>query len=74
MRMVKPRGDLDLAEEAFGTEARRKLGVQNLQGDLAIVLEILRQKHGGHAAPSHLALYAVSVGKRWLESGAKVSH
>jgi hypothetical protein len=72
--MVKPRGDLDLAEEAFGPEARGELGVQNLQCDPAIVLEILRQEHRGHTAPSHFAFNAISVGKRGLESGAKVSH
>ena len=72
--MVEPGRDLDLAEEAFGAEARGELRVQNLECDLAIVLEIVRQEHGGHAAPSHLALNAVSVGKRGLESGAKVSH
>jgi len=72
--MVEPGRNLDLAEETLRTQARRKLRVQDLQGHLAIMLEIVRQKHGGHTAPAHLALNAVSVGKRGLKSGAKVSH
>src|SRR5882762_5730622 len=43
----------DLTEEALDPEHSGELGAQHLQGDVAIVLEITREIHGGHApAPS----------------------
>jgi hypothetical protein len=39
--MVQPRRDLDLPEEPVGTQGGRQLGLQDLDRDGAVVLEIL---------------------------------
>ena len=61
------RGDLDLPQEPSGAERGGELGPQHLDRDLAVVLEVLGEIDGGHAALAELALDAVAVG----EGGAK---
>ena len=39
-----------------------QLGVQDLDGDLAVVLQVLGEVDGGHAALAELAFEAVAVG------------
>ena len=39
----------------------RELGVEDLDGDLAAVLQVLGEVDGGHAALAELALDAVAV-------------
>ncbi len=41
---------LDLGEEAFGPDDSGELRPEHLERDLAIVLEVLGEVHGGHAA------------------------
>ena len=59
--MAEVGGGLDLAEEALGAERRRQLGPQHLDGDLAVVLEVLGEIDRGHAALAELALDAVAI-------------
>jgi hypothetical protein len=59
VRVVETRGDLDLAEEAIGPDDRGKFGVQYLQRDLAVMLDVLGQIDGGHATTTNLPLEAV---------------
>ena len=63
VRMLQGRDRLDLAQEPLGTDDRGELGLQDLDGDLAVVLEILREIDGGHAARAELALDAIAVGQ-----------
>ena len=72
--MLELGGDLDLAQEPLGTDDRGELGMQHLDGDLAVVLEVLRQVDGGHAAPAELALDQVAVGQGGGEAGKGVGH
>ena len=63
VRMLQARRGADLGEEALAAERRAQVGVQHLDGDVAIVLEIVREVHGGHAALAELAVEAVAVGE-----------
>ena len=59
--MIEAGGDLDLAEEAVGAERGGELGVEDLERDGAVVLAVVGQVHGGHAAAAELALDVVLV-------------
>ena len=63
-RVRQPRGGADFAQEPFATERRAKIGMQDLEGDVAIVLDVVREVDGGHATLTQLALDPVAVGKR----------
>ena len=52
--MVQPRGELDLPQEAIGAERRRKIGMQDLECDVLVVLRILGEVDGRHSAPPKL--------------------
>ena len=56
------RGRLDLGEEPLGAERRGEIGVQHLDRDVAVVLEVVREIDGRHAAAAELALDAVAIG------------
>ena len=61
--MLQVGGGLDLGEEALGADDGGELGAQDLDGDLAVVLEVLGEVHRGHAARAELALDPVAVGE-----------
>ena len=61
--MLEAGGGLDFGEEALGAEDGAELGVQDLDGDLAVVLEVLGEVDGGHAALAELTLDAVAIGE-----------
>ena len=61
--MLQVGGELDLGQEPLGAEHGAELGVQHLDRDLAVVLEVVREVDGGHAAGADLALEAVLVGQ-----------
>ena len=62
VRVLEVGGGLDLAQEPLGADDRGQLGPQHLDRDLAVVLEVLGEVDGGHAALAELALEAVAVG------------
>ncbi len=57
------RGDLDLGEEAVAADDGTQLGMQDLDGDLAGVLQVFGEVDGGHAALAQLPLEAIAVGE-----------
>ena len=61
--MLEVGGGLDLDQEPLGPDHGGELGPQDLEGDLAIVLEVLGEIDGGHAAGTQLALDAVAIGQ-----------
>jgi hypothetical protein len=67
-------GGLDLREEALRAEHGSQLGLQHLDGDLAVVLRVFGQVHGGHAALAERALDAVAVGEGVGQAGGQVGH
>ena len=59
--MLQVGGDPDLGEEALGAEHGGELGPQDLEGDLAVVLAVVGEVDGGHAAAAELAFDGVAV-------------
>ena len=62
--MLQPGGELDLAQEALRAERGGELGVEHLERDRAVVLEVVGEIDGGHAAAAELALERVTVRQR----------
>ncbi len=54
--MLESGGELDLAQEPVGTQARGELGVEGLQRHGTVVPEIVSQEDGRHTAATQLAL------------------
>ena len=66
--------DLDLAQEPVGPEGGGELRVQDLDRDLAAVLQVLGQEDRGHAAAADLRLDGVAVGKGRLQALKEIHH
>ena len=66
--MLQPRRGADLAQESFAAKRGAQVGMQHLDGDIAIVFEIVREVDGGHAALTQLAFKAVAVAQRSREA------
>jgi hypothetical protein len=71
--VLKIGGDSDLLEESFRAEYGSELRVQNLYGDFAIVLFVVREIDGGHAAAPELTLNHIGS-ERSLNLFQPVSH
>ena len=54
----------DLAEEPLAAQGRAEIGMQHLDGNVTIVLEIVREIHGRHAALPTFTRDAISVRER----------
>ena len=57
------------AMESVRPECRTQLGLQDLDGDLSLVLQVLGEIHGRHAARAKLPLDAVAIGERLDQRG-----
>ena len=66
--MLELGGDADFAEEPVGTEGGGQFGMQHLERDRPIVLEVVGQEDGGHAPAAGLTLDG--VGARRVLPGA----
>jgi hypothetical protein len=55
VRMLETRHQHDLAREPLGADGRRVVGMQHLECDGPVVLEVVREVHGRHAAAADLA-------------------
>ena len=74
VRMLEPRGELDFAQEALGTDRRGERGVQHLDRHRATVPEVLGQEHGGHAAATQLAPDRVAAAERGVQLVGEIGH
>ncbi len=72
--MLKVGGGLDLGEEPLGPNDSSQLGLQNLQRDLPLVLQVIRQVDRRHAALAQLALDGVAAGKGGIQTSDGVGH
>ena len=72
--MLESRSDPDLPLETFRPKAGHELGVQHLERDQAVVLEIAREIHRGHATPAELALDEIAVAESVPELACDVGH
>ena len=70
--MLQPRRGPDLAQESLTAERRAEVGVEHLDGDVAIVLEVVREVDCRHAARAELALDAVMAGQGAGQAGEDV--
>ena len=61
MRVLEVRRRLDLSEEAFGSDYCREFRLQHLQRDLTLVLDIVGQVDGRHAALTEFGLDVVAA-------------
>ncbi len=67
VRMRQAGGELDLAREALPAQGPGEVGVEHLEGDVALMAQVARQVHGCHAARAEGALNAIAAG----ESGSE---
>ena len=74
VRVLQVGGGLDLAEKTLGADHRGELGSQHLDGDFAIVLEVLCEVHRGHATGAQLPLETVAVGEGGSKPRENVGH
>ncbi|HET7249187.1 MAG TPA: hypothetical protein VFI79_05030 [Gemmatimonadales bacterium] len=72
MLVLQRGGGLDLLDEPIGAQHGGELGLQDLNGDLVVVLEVLGEIHGGHPARAELPLEAVAVGERGRQARRRV--
>src|SRR4051812_15560263 len=68
--MGQIRGDVDLANETLRGRTLCDTGVENLDGDLAIMPDVAGKENGGESAAPKFLLDLVATGK----SGAQLSH
>jgi hypothetical protein len=66
--------DLDLAEKALSAERGGEVFAQDLNRDLAVVLQVMGQVDGGHATAAELTLDAVAIGQRTAQSLEEIRH
>jgi len=74
MGMVQAGGDCDLAEEPLGAESGRELGLQNLDGDWAMMLPILGEIDRCHPPAAEFALERIAVSEDGLEASEEIGH
>ena len=74
VRVLQVGGGLDLGEEALGADHGAEFGTQHLDRHLAVVLDVVGQVDGGHAAGAELALEGVAVGERVGQLGRNHGH
>ena len=65
-------GEPDLAEEPLGAERVGEFRVEDLDRHLTIVLEIVGEVDGGHAALAELALEHIAIGEGLLQPRWKI--
>jgi hypothetical protein len=68
------RGGGDLLDKPFGAEDGGEFGLEDLERDLTLVLQVLGQIDGGHPALPELALDPVAVGDGGADSGLVHAH
>jgi hypothetical protein len=61
MRMSEARDCFDFLQEPLGAERCGDVGIENLNGDIAIVPGIASTINGSHAASAELTLYGIAV-------------
>ena len=72
VRMLQPRGEQDLALEAFERHLRRGLGREDLDHDLAAEGGLFGHEHARHATAAEFALDGVAAAQGRLELVAQV--
>ncbi len=71
VRVLKAGGRLDLGQEPLRAEHGTQLRMQDLDRNLSVVSEVLRQEHRGHPARPELALETVALRERGGEGAGE---
>ena len=74
VRMLQVGRDPDLGQEAFDAEHGAEFRVEHLDGDRAVVADVVRQVDRGHAAGANLAVKSVAIVQRRREPVHGVTH
>ncbi len=74
VRVLKPSLNADFAEESLGAERRGQLGLEHLDRDVAIVLEVVRPIDIGHTAAPDLTVERITVRKRGPQAVNLIHH
>jgi hypothetical protein len=61
VRVLERRGDLDFAKEPLAPDDGRQLGLEQLDGDAPVVLQVFGEKDDRHSATAKLAFDAISI-------------
>ena len=72
--MSEATNDLDLAQKPLGPQDMGDLGAEYLHRDTPVVLQVLGEVDGRHAALAELVLQQIAGAKRSGEFGRDVSH
>ena len=72
--MLQAGGEADLALKALGAERGGELGVEHLEGDRPVVLEVVGQEDRGHAPAPELALERIAVLQPFAKCRYGVGH
>jgi hypothetical protein len=67
VRMGEARRETNLSHEALAADYSGQVGVQHLEGDVALVSKIARQIHSRHAACAERALNVIAAGEGGLK-------
>ena len=70
--MLQIRGRLDLCEEALGADDRSQLRLEDLEGDLPLVLQVIREIDRRHPAFAQFALDAVTTFEGCVQTGDRI--
>ena len=65
---------LDLGQEALGPNYGSQLGLQHLEGDLALVLEVIGQIDRRHAALTEFTLDGVAAFEGCVQTSDGIGH
>ncbi len=66
--MLEIGGELDLGEEPFCPDDGGQLGPHELEGDPAVVAEVVREVDRGHSSGPDLALDPIPIRERALKA------
>ena len=72
--MREPGRDLDLPQEPLGADRGRQVGLQHLEGDLPLVLAVVREVDRRHPAAAEYARQRVALRQRCLQVLGDIGH
>ncbi len=72
--VLEARGEMDLGEEPLGAHGGGQLGAEDLDGDVALVLQVVGPPDRGHPALAQLPLQDVAVREDSLQAIQGIVH
>jgi hypothetical protein len=72
--VLQPGRDLDLAEEPIGSYGCRELWPKDLDGNFALVPDVIGQVNSGHATFANEALDGIALSERGAQQFERIGH